>query len=66
MSGLSATMLQVQRLSPGRYGPLSTGVGLPVPTYSRLRSGSYVPAFHIWPPVEPPLIEPGVPGGGVL
>ncbi len=34
-------MLQVQRLSPGRYGPFSTGVGLPVPTYSRFRSGSY-------------------------
>ncbi len=59
-------MLQVHGLSPGRAGPFSTGVGLPVPTNTRLSSGSYVPVIHICPPVAPPLSDPGVPGGGVL
>src|SRR2546426_10618989 len=59
-------MLPVQGLLPGRIGPFSTGVGFPVPTYTRLRSGSYVPVIHICPPVAPPLGEFGVPTGGVL
>ena len=32
VSGFSATMEQVQRLSPGLLSPISTGWGLPVPT----------------------------------
>jgi hypothetical protein len=40
VSGLIATMLQVHGLSPARAGPLSTGVGLPVPTNTRFNPGS--------------------------
>ena len=39
-AGFSATMLHVHVLSPGRTSPFNTGVGLPVPQYTRLRSGS--------------------------
>jgi hypothetical protein len=47
VSGFNATMPHVQGLSPGRAVPFSTGVGLPVPTKIRFRSGSQVPVFHI-------------------
>jgi hypothetical protein len=56
VSGLTATMLTVHRLSPGRASPFSTGVGFPVPTYTRLSSGSYVPVIHICPPIASPFL----------
>src|SRR5262249_44914720 len=61
VSGFSATIEQVYGLSPGRVVPFNTGVGLPVPQYRRLSSGSYVPVIHVIPPV----VWFGVPGGGV-
>ena len=59
-------MLHVQRLSPGRAAPFSTGVGLPVPTYNEIEIGIVGAGHPHLTAGRAAADRSGVPGGGVL
>src|SRR6202011_1600296 len=50
VSALSATIDAVNRLAPARFLCAITGCGLPVVTYTRFSSGSYVTGCQVIPP----------------
>src|SRR5580693_3550632 len=71
VSGSSATMLAVYRLSPLRFDPSRSEEALPTPQYKRFNSASNDPVIQVDPPpyfqVSPfHVLWPASPGPGMV